>query len=176
VKSAAALLVTVASVAHAGQVVASLSARRGPKFLDRAVIYQIWMRSFTPEGTLAASAKRLRHIAELAATIAYLGPINLMSRQGGYTNPYRIKDYYAIDPKHGTEEDLRAFTTEAHRLGLKAMMDIDCYHTALDSVMMATLLATFASCNGCSATGNRPRPSKRSGRRSAAGSRAARDF
>ena len=56
------------------QPVESLTARRGPDFLDRAILYQIWMRSFTPEGTLKASARRLPHIASLGASAYELRP------------------------------------------------------------------------------------------------------
>ena len=121
-----------------GQSVNSQDARRSPEFLNRAIAYQIWMRAFTPEGTLQAAAKKLPHIAGLGASIVYLSPIQLMSRVGGFSNPYRIKDYYAIDPEYGTEEDLKAFLADAHRLGLKVLMDMVYFHTGPDSVMMST--------------------------------------
>jgi glycosidase len=121
-----------------GQDFASRSARRGPAFLDKATIYQIWLRSFTPEGTIKAAAARLPHIADLGASIVYLSPINVQSNVGGFSNPYRINDYYNIDPEYGTEGDLRAFLAEAHKLGLKVLMDIVFYHTGPDSVMVQT--------------------------------------
>ncbi|MBV8903832.1 MAG: hypothetical protein JOZ22_09360 [Acidobacteriia bacterium] len=43
--------------------VASRNARAAPDFLNRSVIYQVWMRSFTPEGTLSAVQAMLPHIA-----------------------------------------------------------------------------------------------------------------
>jgi glycosidase len=94
------------------------------------------MRSFTPEGTLAAAQKKLPHIASLGADLVYLSPIQLMSKQGGFSNPYRIADYGKIDPEYGTEADFRAFLVEAHRLHLKVLMDIVLYHTADDNVLM----------------------------------------
>src|SRR5207248_1487701 len=50
--------------------------------------------------------------------------------------PYSIADYNAIDPECGTEQDLRDFTAQAHKLRLKVMLDIVYYHTAPDNVMM----------------------------------------
>jgi glycosidase len=136
IRIAAILLLTRA--AFGADDVAAKDARRGPAFLDKASIYQIWMRSFTPEGTLKAAAARLPHIANLGAAIVYLSPIHVQSQVGGFSNPYRIKDYYHIDPEYGTEQDLRDFCAAAHRLGLKVLMDIVYYHTAPDSVMLAT--------------------------------------
>ena len=57
--------------------VAAQNARTSPDFMSRSVIYQIWMRSFTPEGTLYATASHLQHIADLGATIIYISPLNV---------------------------------------------------------------------------------------------------
>ena len=116
--------------------VSALPARRTPEFLASATVYQIWMRTFTREGTLQAAARRMPHIARLGAKLVYLSPVNLQSQVGGFSNPYRIKDYYAIDPEYGSEADLKALVASAHRHGLKLMMDVVFYHTAPDSVMM----------------------------------------
>jgi 1,4-alpha-glucan branching enzyme len=122
---------------------ATVSARPSPEWLTRGVIYQVWLRAFTPEGTLKAAAERLPQIAALGATIVYLPPVYLQdddprreywsSRQkscgaNNPRNPYRIKDYDAIDPEYGTEEDLKAFIAEAHRLGLRVLMDVVLFH------------------------------------------------
>lgn len=127
------------------------SARRAPGYLERATIYQIWMRSFSPEGDLKGVTAKLPYIAGLGATIVYLTPINRMStdprpefwsprmrqsKAGGCKNPYRIADYDAIDPEFGAEADLRELVASAHRLGLKVMMDVVFYHAGPDSVLM----------------------------------------
>jgi len=71
------------------------------------------------EGTLKAVTARLGYIAELGAAIVYLSPIQRMSAVGGFTNPYRISDYDAIDPEYGTEADLRALVEAAHNPKLR---------------------------------------------------------
>ena len=68
------LLILASTVTSPGQSVATENARAVPDFMSRSVIYQIWMRSFTPEGTLAATASHLPYIADLGATIVYLSP------------------------------------------------------------------------------------------------------
>ena len=52
-------------------------ARSTPDWFANSVIYQIWLRSFTPEGTLAAATQRLADIAQLGATVVYLCPVML---------------------------------------------------------------------------------------------------
>ena len=133
-------LALAASVSVLGQSVASRSARAAPAFLERSVIYQVWMRSFTPEGTLKAVTARLPYIAGLGSDIVFLSPLNVhgypSAVQGGFRTPYEIKDYERIDPEYGTEEDLKALVAEAHKLGLKVMMDVVYAHSANDCVLL----------------------------------------
>ncbi|MBI5397476.1 MAG: hypothetical protein HZA91_19430, partial [Verrucomicrobia bacterium] len=99
---------------------AALQARPSPDWLTRGVMYQVWLRGFTPEGTLRAAMKRLPSVAELGANIIYLCPVQLQDddmRQEFWSkrqkasgtnnprNPYRIKDYNRIDPEYGSESD-----------------------------------------------------------------------
>lgn len=126
-------------------------ARPSPEWLTRGVMYQVWLRSFTPEGTLAAATKRLEGVAGLGATIVYLGPMCLQdadmrpefwskrqkaSGTNNPRNPYRIADYYRIDPEYGTEDDLRAFVAEAHRLDLRVLLDLVYFHCGPTSVLI----------------------------------------
>ncbi len=139
---------------HAGepaQNLASLQARPSPEWLTRGVMYQVWLRGFTPEGTLRAAAKRLPQVAELGANIIYLSPICLQDadmRQEFWSprqkasgannprNPYRIKDYNRVDPEFGSEADLRAFIATAHKLGLRVLMDMVYMHSGPTCVLM----------------------------------------
>jgi len=118
--------------------VATQSARAVPDVLNRSVIYQVWMRSFTPEGTLSATTSHLSYIADLGATIVYLSPLNVHGYPSvfGPSTPYEIKDYDVIDPEYGTEGDLKSLSEQAHKLGLKVIMDIVYAHSANDNVLL----------------------------------------
>jgi glycosidase len=133
-------LILVFSVASLGQnpSVATQNARAVPDFMNRSVIYQVWMRSFTPEGTLVATASHLPYIADLGATIVYLSPLNVHGYPSvfGPSTPYEIKDYDAIDPEYGSEADLKSLVEQAHKLGLKVIMDIVYAHSANDNVLL----------------------------------------
>jgi cyclomaltodextrinase len=113
------LALTSLAFAHAqGMSFGLEKARSSPEWLSRATIYQVWMRAFTPECTLKAVTARLPYIANLGASIVYMSPL-----YPGW-NPYGIDDYDAIDPRYGTEADLKALIESAHKLGLKVIMDI----------------------------------------------------
>ncbi len=133
-------LAAALSVVSPGQnrPVAEQNARTAPDFMSRSVIYQIWMRSFTPEGTLYATTTHLQHIADLGANIIYVSPLNVHGYPSvfGPSTPYEIKDYDAIDPEYGTEADLKALVAQAHKLGLKVIMDIVYAHSANDNVLL----------------------------------------
>lgn len=126
------------------------TAKNPPSWVSEGVIYQVFLRSFTKEGTLKAAEKRLPNIADLGATIVYLSPVMLsdssMNRDywsprqkasiaNNPRNPYRIMDYYKIDPEYGIENDLKDFMQSAHNLGLKVIMDVVFYHTGPNNAL-----------------------------------------
>jgi len=133
-------LLVVGGIAAFGQSnsVASQNARTAPDFLSRSIIYQVWMRSFTPEGTLNAVQARLQYIADLGPNIVYISPLNVHGYPSvfGPSTPYEIKDYDMIDPEYGSESDFKSLVSQAHKLGLKVMMDIVFAHSANDNVLL----------------------------------------
>ena len=113
------------------------------EIVKNAVIYQINLRVFTREGTLAAAEKFLPEVADTGADIVYLcpfmesdpdpDPAHWSIRQkrslcNNPRNPYRISDFFKVDPEYGTETDLKSFAAAAHRLHLKVMFDLVYMH------------------------------------------------
>ena len=113
----------------------AMQARPAPAWLATASIYEVWLNVFSKEGNLHGAIPRLQEIANLGATIVYLGPIAKRSREPG-ASPYSIADYNEIDPECGTAQDLRDFVAAAHKLHLKVMLDVVYYHTAPDHAWM----------------------------------------
>src|SRR5579871_1402911 len=72
------LLAAFCMLAIGQQSLATLAARPRPD-LEQAAVYQVWMRAFTPQGTLQATAARLPYIAALGASIVYLSPLQTAS-------------------------------------------------------------------------------------------------
>jgi glycosidase len=82
---------------------------------------------------LKAATEMLPHVADLGVTIAFLFPVFLAddnddqrtwsprqkaSKMNNPKNPYRMMDYYHVDPEYGTGADLKEFVYECHRLGI----------------------------------------------------------
>ncbi len=112
-----------------------MQARPAPEWLAKASIYEVWLNVFSKEGDLRGAIPGLQRIADLGATIVYLGPIATRSREPN-ASPYSIAEYNSIDPECGTPQDLRNFVAAAHQFHMKVMLDIVYYHTAPDHVMM----------------------------------------
>lgn len=101
-----------------------------------AVLYQLNTRQFTPEGTFRAAQKQLPRLAAMGVDIIWLmpvHPIGIENRKGSLGSPYAVRDYRAVNPELGTEADFRAFVDEAHRLGLKVILDWVANHSAHDN-------------------------------------------
>jgi cyclomaltodextrinase len=104
------------------------------------VIYEIFPRNFSAAGNLNGITARLDELKDLGVNILWLMPIHPIGekmRKGAVGSPYAVRDYYAINPEYGTEADLKRLVSEAHKRGLKVIMDIVANHTAWDSVLMA---------------------------------------
>lgn len=126
-------------------------ARAFPAWLKSSVMYQIFLRRFTAEGTLKAAEAKLPMLAELGIDLVYLCPVCVADTdtdKAGWSprhhasgsedprNPYRISDYYTIDPEYGTDQDLRDFIATAHRLGMRVLLDIVFFHCGPTAVFL----------------------------------------
>jgi len=126
-------------------------ARTSPGWVTDGVMYQIQPRAFTPEGTLKAAEARLPKLAELGVTVLYLCPIFVADDDMDQTfwsprqkksgmnnprNPYRMKDFYHVDPEYGTDQDLKDFVKAAHALKLRVMLDMVYLHCGPKAVFL----------------------------------------
>ena len=119
--------------------VAKQPARTSPAWLRDGVIYEIFPRDFSSSGDLNGVTAQLDRLKNLGVTILWtmpIHPIGEKGRKGDFGSPYSIKDYYAVDPNYGTLDDYKRLVSEAHKRGLKVIMDLVANHTAWDSVMM----------------------------------------
>jgi glycosidase len=106
-----------------------------PAWSRRAVIYEVNVRQFTPEGTLRAVQPHLPRLKALGVDVVWLmpvQPIGRKNRKGTMGSYYSISDYTAINPEFGTMADFDALVAAAHREGLKVLLDWVPNHTAFD--------------------------------------------
>jgi cyclomaltodextrinase len=130
-----------ASAAAQQRDVSQLSARPSAQWVKDAVIYELNPRTFSSAGTFSAITERLDDLKSLGVTVVWLMPIHplgQLKKKGTIGSPYAVRDYYAINPSYGTKDDLHRLVTEAHRHGLKVIIDMVPNHTAWDNVMMST--------------------------------------
>ena len=118
---------------------AVLSCTQAPKQqpLENSVVYEMNVRQYTPEGTFAAAQQELPRLAEMGVDIVWLMPIypiGVEGRKGTLGSYYAVKDYCAVNPEFGTLEDFDNFLAEAHRLGLRVVLDWVANHTSPDAV------------------------------------------
>lgn len=61
-------------------------------------------------------------------------PIGELNRKGTMGSYYAVKDFKAINPEFGTEEDFRALIDAAHELEMKVIIDWVANHSSWDNV------------------------------------------
>jgi maltooligosyltrehalose trehalohydrolase len=90
--------------------------------LSSALIYELHLGTFTPEGTLKAAESRLDYLKALGVTHVELMPIaNFPGKRGwGYDGV----DLYAIFNAYGEPGDLKRFVDACHAKGLAVLLDV----------------------------------------------------
>lgn len=90
--------------------------------LDRLVIYELHVGTFTPEGTFDAVIPRLTALADLGVNTIELMPVAQFpgSRNWGYDGVYP----FAVQNSYGGPQDLRRLVNAAHTLGLGVALDV----------------------------------------------------
>lgn len=109
---------------------------KNPEWSYSAVLYELNVRQFTPEGTFAAARERLPFLRSLGIDAIWLMPIypiGVEGRKGTLGSYYSIRDYKGINEEFGSEADLRDFITAAHSLGMRVLLDWVANHTARDA-------------------------------------------
>src|SRR3954454_1936820 len=91
-----------------------------------AVIYQIYLRSFADGdgdgvGDLLGVRSRLRYLSWLGVDALWLTPFYPSPMADGGCD---VSDHRAVDPAFGTLGDAESLILDAHRYGLKVLLDI----------------------------------------------------
>ncbi len=106
--------------------------------LQNQIIYCIYVRSHTGEGTFSAVIADLDRIRALGTDIIWfmpIHPIGQKGKKGSLGCPYANRDYRSVNPAYGTMEDFRKLVDEIHARGMKCMIDVVYNHTSPDSVL-----------------------------------------
>ena len=89
---------------------------------EEAVIYELHVGTFTPEGTFAAAEEKLDYLVRLGVTAIELMPLADFpgQRNWGYDGVL----LFAPDSSYGTPDDLKRFIQAAHLRGLMVYLDV----------------------------------------------------
>lgn len=104
--------------------------------LRNMVIYSIYVRNYSEEGTFTAVEQDLGRIQNLGVDMIWflpIYPVGKEKRKGKFGSPYAIADYRKVNPELGTIEDFTHLVDAIHERGMKCMIDIVYNHTSPDS-------------------------------------------
>lgn len=114
-----------------------MAANTNPQ-LQTQIIYSIYVRNHTPEGTFRAVIPDLDRIRALGTDIIWflpIHPIGVEGKKGTLGCPYANRDYRSVNPAYGTMDDFKALVQEIHARGMKCMIDVVYNHTSPDSTL-----------------------------------------
>ena len=98
--------------------------------MDRAVVYEMHVGTFTPEGTWRSAAERLPHLRKLGVTVIEVMPVADFSGSWGWG--YDGVNLFAPTRLYGAPDDMRAFVDQAHAHGIAVILDVVYNHLGAD--------------------------------------------
>jgi cyclomaltodextrinase / maltogenic alpha-amylase / neopullulanase len=120
---------------------AHLTARGLPDWARGSTIYEINVRQFSASGRFSAVTAALPRLKALGVDILWLMPIHPIGelhRKGSLGSYYAAKDYLAVNPEFGSEQDLRDLITAAHAQGQRVILDWVPNHVSPDNPLTRT--------------------------------------
>lgn len=119
------------------ELLGALPGPKNPDWILGKVLYEIYVRAFSEQGTFNGVTDRLQELKNLGIDVIWLMPvypIGLENRKGSLGSPYAIRDYFTVNPEYGSEDDFARLVQTAHRLSMKVIIDMVPNHVAPDYV------------------------------------------
>ena len=124
-----------------------------PQWAESAVLYEVNTRNVTAEGTFNSFRTHLPRLRSMGVDILWFMPIHPISMKNRKAtngdlvesiedpverakylgSPYAVADYKAVNPNLGTMQDFKELVNDAHRRGLKVIIDWVPNHTGWDN-------------------------------------------
>jgi maltose alpha-D-glucosyltransferase/alpha-amylase len=103
-----------------------------PLWFKQAIIYEVPVRAFADSnsdgiGDLVGLTSKLDYLQDLGVTALWLLPFfpSPLKDDG-----YDISDYHSVNPIYGTLEDFQTFLQEAHKRGIRVIVELIVNHTS----------------------------------------------
>lgn len=106
------------------------------EWAKNAVIYEVNIRQYTPEGNFKAFAAHLPRLKAMGVDILWLMPIHPIgqkNRKGPLGSYYSVRDYRAVNPEFGTMDDFKQLVRDIHAQGMKVIIDWVPNHSSWDN-------------------------------------------
>lgn len=105
---------------------------RGPEWLRNGVIYQVYPSSYKDSdgngiGDIRGVISELDYIESLGVRAIWFNPLFV---SGWIDGGYDVIDFYRVDPRFGTNNDMVELIEKAHAKGIKVMLDLVAGHTS----------------------------------------------
>jgi len=108
---------------------------------EEAVVYELHVGTFTPEGTFDAASQRVEHLASLGITAIEIMPVAQFggTRGWGYDGvlPYSPHNAY------GSPDDMKAFIDTCHEHGVMVLLDVVYNHFGPDGNYLSSYAPDF---------------------------------
>ena len=106
--------------------------QKGPEWLRNAVIYQVYPSSYKDSdgngiGDIKGVISKLDYIESLGVSAIWFNPL---FESGWIDGGYDVLDFYKVDPRFGTNNDLVELVQKAHARGIKVLLDLVAGHTS----------------------------------------------
>ncbi|MFV5689513.1 alpha-glucosidase [Flavobacterium sp. ZT3R25] len=113
---------------------AAQNTQNSQKWWKESVFYQIYMPSYADSngdgyGDFKGMTHKLDYLKSLGIKGVWLTPFLTSPK---VDNGYDIANYYEVDPTYGSKADFDKFLTEAHKKGIKVIMDMVLNHTSTE--------------------------------------------
>ena len=112
-----------------------------PSWIMQGNVYEVNIRQYTPEGTLAAFESHLGRLKDMGVQTLWFMPINpigKVDRKGALGSYYAVSDYMAFNNEFGTINQWTSFVKKAHDMGFKVIIDWVPNHTSADHVWLTS--------------------------------------
>ncbi|WP_018158044.1 malto-oligosyltrehalose trehalohydrolase [Demetria terragena] len=109
--------------------------------LERTVIYELHIGTFTPEGTFEAAAQHLDHLVDLGITMVEVMPVAAFPGERGWG--YDGVNLFATHGSYGGLSGFQAFVDACHQRGLAVCLDVVYNHLGPDGNYLAEFAPYF---------------------------------
>ncbi len=99
---------------------------QSPDWAKDAIIYEVFIRKFTPEGNLKGLINKIPYLKTLGINCLWLMPI----WDGPTSHGYGPSNFFIIERDYGTLYDFKELIEKAHEAGIRIIIDFIANHTS----------------------------------------------